>query len=532
MRIPTKTLFLIVMLRAVVFAQGESKFTIFPKRSGVTGTLEFQEITGGNYVGLRAPSSITTNRIYTLPAADGTNGYCLKTNGSGVLSFGVCGGGGAVTAPLVLESDSSPQLQIQGETNTNLQLLLGYEVGAGRSTIQSVHQGTAFTQLALNPSGGGVSIATPGASGIQLRVNGRTDSNGLCVRSATNAPGWCLENNDVGFAEEIRIRHDTAGDVLFTGYTGDPLLRFNKSLIPFTNQTVGTTAEPWDLVAATLAVIRSTTTEQKQVVIDYDLTANAGRIQSVHQGTGLTPLYLQASGGGVVVHGTGTAVSGQAILANGVAKTRGLNIIDGSGTLTGNTSGAFLGIESSNTRVTLRKNSEAGDELIRFETSSGLASIARIAGDVSPFTTGGTLGNSTPWANVRAATVTATTFLPAGSASIGDIFAPFENVRANNGYFAALEPNLIRMAGQFVFTADGIYNIGGSTVRPNNVYAYQFNAKPGFTSTLGGRVNFGGAIGAPNGFDGVSATISVRNAADTGSCSLVFSAGLLTSSTC
>ena len=46
------------------------------------------------YVGFKAPSTITTNRIWTLPSADGTTGQVLSTDGSGVLSWATAGGGG------------------------------------------------------------------------------------------------------------------------------------------------------------------------------------------------------------------------------------------------------------------------------------------------------------------------------------------------------------------------------------------------------------------------------------------------------
>jgi len=46
------------------------------------------------YVGFKAPGTITSNRIWTLPAADGTTGQVLSTNGSGVLSWATSGGGG------------------------------------------------------------------------------------------------------------------------------------------------------------------------------------------------------------------------------------------------------------------------------------------------------------------------------------------------------------------------------------------------------------------------------------------------------
>ena len=46
------------------------------------------------YVGFKAPAAITSNRVWTLPAADGTNGQVLSTNGSGVLSWATASGGG------------------------------------------------------------------------------------------------------------------------------------------------------------------------------------------------------------------------------------------------------------------------------------------------------------------------------------------------------------------------------------------------------------------------------------------------------
>ena len=62
-----------------------------------TGTIEadnqaevrFGEATanGSNFVGLKSAASVANNVIWTLPAADGTNGQTLTTNGSGVLSW-------------------------------------------------------------------------------------------------------------------------------------------------------------------------------------------------------------------------------------------------------------------------------------------------------------------------------------------------------------------------------------------------------------------------------------------------------------
>ncbi len=53
--------------------------------------LRFQDTTGGQYVGLRASTTVSSSFTLNLPVADGTSGQAIITNGSGVLSFGSAG---------------------------------------------------------------------------------------------------------------------------------------------------------------------------------------------------------------------------------------------------------------------------------------------------------------------------------------------------------------------------------------------------------------------------------------------------------
>lgn len=46
---------------------------------------------GTNYIGLKAPDTISSNLTLTLPSADGTSGQAITTNGSGTLSFSDAG---------------------------------------------------------------------------------------------------------------------------------------------------------------------------------------------------------------------------------------------------------------------------------------------------------------------------------------------------------------------------------------------------------------------------------------------------------
>jgi hypothetical protein len=53
--------------------------------------LRFEDASGGEYVGLKAASTVSASYTLTLPTADGTSGQAILTNGSGALSFGAAG---------------------------------------------------------------------------------------------------------------------------------------------------------------------------------------------------------------------------------------------------------------------------------------------------------------------------------------------------------------------------------------------------------------------------------------------------------
>ncbi len=80
-------------------------------RSGVDLTLQSDlRFHAGNdtstYVGFQAPSSIASNVVWTLPAADGSPGQFLATSGTGTLSWQTASGGGGGASVTV--DDSAP----------------------------------------------------------------------------------------------------------------------------------------------------------------------------------------------------------------------------------------------------------------------------------------------------------------------------------------------------------------------------------------------------------------------------------------
>ncbi len=102
---------------------------------------------GGHYVELKAGDSISNNLILTLPAADGTSGQALLTNGSGTLSFGAPTVGAAnltgntlasgVTASSLTSVGTLSSLSVTGTCTVNT---LAVSSGGGIDFSASPHQ--------------------------------------------------------------------------------------------------------------------------------------------------------------------------------------------------------------------------------------------------------------------------------------------------------------------------------------------------------------------------------------------------------
>jgi len=67
-----------------------------------TAELRLADTDSTHYVGFKAPGTVTTNRIWTLPAADGAAGQVLTTDGSGVFSFSTPAAGAAFSELMLI----------------------------------------------------------------------------------------------------------------------------------------------------------------------------------------------------------------------------------------------------------------------------------------------------------------------------------------------------------------------------------------------------------------------------------------------
>ena len=147
--------------------------------------LRFEDADSSAYVGFKAPAAVTTNRIWTLPATDGTSSQVLSTNGSGVLSWATAGGGGGLTHFAESESTASPNATVPVDaltatdaTYTNIDVALVAK-GTG-ATLAQVPDATAT---------GGDKRGTKATDWQKIRNNASEVASGI---SATISGG---ENN-------------------------------------------------------------------------------------------------------------------------------------------------------------------------------------------------------------------------------------------------------------------------------------------------------------------------------------------------
>lgn len=98
-------------LFGAVSESGPPRIVVTPSGTGAgnTGELRFKELVanGNHHTGFKAPDSLAASVIYTLPPADGTNGYVLSTTTGGILAWVANGAGSVSSVALSMPSEFS-----------------------------------------------------------------------------------------------------------------------------------------------------------------------------------------------------------------------------------------------------------------------------------------------------------------------------------------------------------------------------------------------------------------------------------------
>jgi len=97
--------------------------------------LRLADSDSSNYVGFKAPATVSANKIWTLPAADGSANQVLSTDGAGTLSWATAGGGGGNNIILLSSSDTYGRFVFPNSNDTVSTSTLTLESSGGISGV-------------------------------------------------------------------------------------------------------------------------------------------------------------------------------------------------------------------------------------------------------------------------------------------------------------------------------------------------------------------------------------------------------------
>jgi hypothetical protein len=158
---------------------------------GAQGDLRLADTTGGEYVGLQAPTSVSASYTLTFPAATGTADQILVTDGSGNLSFGDVAGGASWQA--VITADPANAVAGNGyfvnTTSAAFTITLPTSASIGDFISFIDYAGTFDTNnLTIGRNGHNI-------QGAAADLTVATERAGFTLVYVDATQGWLLQNN-------------------------------------------------------------------------------------------------------------------------------------------------------------------------------------------------------------------------------------------------------------------------------------------------------------------------------------------------
>lgn len=315
------------------------------------GDLRFADADSSNYVAFQAPATVTTNVLWTLPAADGSANQVLKTDGSGNLGW-VTPNAGTVTSVDV--SGGTTGLTTSGGPVTSS----GTVTLAG--TLNVANGGTGAATLTANNVilGNGTSavqFVAPGTNGNVLTSNGTTWTSAAAGASLSG-------QTDTGTPFETSLGSgagavSTGVNNTFIGYEAgnDNTTGTNNTAVGFSALDVNTTGARNTAIGAN--ALGGNTTGQNNTAI------------------GSTALFANTTGQGGVAIGRNSLTANTTGFANvAIGADSSLKNVDGNYNVS-------IGYQSANENVSGINNISIGYNALYFNTSSDNTAVGKESGD-------------------------------------------------------------------------------------------------------------------------------------------------------
>ena len=184
--------------------------------------LRFADADSSNYFALRAPTTIGANAVFELPAADGTVGQALSTNGSGVLQFL------DIAVAVADETTDSNTLYPTFVTNTSGNTAT-FEVSSSKLTFQPSTGTLTATVLSGSHTGDGSNLTGVVAGQVDTTLQGSQNST-FYPTFVGNTSG----NQSIN-ADTAMTYNPSTGEFTATIVTGSSDITLKEEINPISN---------------------------------------------------------------------------------------------------------------------------------------------------------------------------------------------------------------------------------------------------------------------------------------------------------